>query len=33
VTRTPTVIVGGQKLVEIVLYDDVARALDVELAH
>ena len=33
VTRTPTVIVGGQKLVETILYDDVARALDVELGH
>jgi len=32
-SRTPTVIVGGQKLVETILYDDVARALDTELAH
>jgi protein-disulfide isomerase len=32
-TRTPTVIVGGQKLVETILYDDVARALDTELAR
>ena len=32
-TRTPTVIVGGQKLVETIIYEDVARALDTELAH
>jgi protein-disulfide isomerase len=31
--RTPTVIVGGQKLVETIIYEDVARALDTELAH
>jgi protein-disulfide isomerase len=33
IAQTPTVIVGGQKLVETILYDDVARALDVELGH
>jgi protein-disulfide isomerase len=31
--RTPTVIVGGQKLVETIIYEDVARALDTELAR
>ena len=33
VTSTPTVYVGGQKLEERILYDDFARALDVELGH
>jgi protein-disulfide isomerase len=33
IVQTPTVIVGGQKLVETILYDDVARALDTELGH
>jgi len=33
IARTPTIVVGGQKLVETILYDDVARALDVELGH
>jgi protein-disulfide isomerase len=33
VTQTPTVYVGGQKLVETVLYDDFARALDTELGR
>jgi protein-disulfide isomerase len=33
VTRTPTVIVGGQKFVETIIYEDVARALDIELGH
>jgi protein-disulfide isomerase len=33
VTSTPTVYVGGQKLVERILYDDFARALDVELGN
>jgi protein-disulfide isomerase len=31
--RTPTVIVGGQKLVETIIYEDVARALDTELSR
>ena len=31
VVRTPTVIVGGQKLVETIIYEDVARALDTGL--
>jgi protein-disulfide isomerase len=33
VERTPTVVVGGQKFVETILYEDVARALDIELGH
>ncbi len=33
IERTPTIIVGGQKFVEIILYEDVARALDIELGH
>jgi protein-disulfide isomerase len=33
VSRTPTVIVGGQKLVETVLYEDLAKALDIELGR
>jgi protein-disulfide isomerase len=33
VTSTPTVFVGGQKLTERILYEDFARALDVELGH
>jgi protein-disulfide isomerase len=31
--RTPTVIVGGQKLEETIIYEDVARALDTELSR
>jgi protein-disulfide isomerase len=33
ISRTPTVIVDGQKLVETILYDDLARALDSELGR
>jgi protein-disulfide isomerase len=33
ISHTPTVIVGGEKLVETVLYEDMARALDIELGH
>jgi protein-disulfide isomerase len=33
VAQTPTVYVGGQKLVETILYDDFARALDIELGR
>jgi protein-disulfide isomerase len=33
VTRTPTVYVGGEALVETVIYDDLARLLDHELGH
>jgi protein-disulfide isomerase len=33
VSRTPTVYVNGQMLVEIVLYDDLARAIDSALAR
>jgi protein-disulfide isomerase len=33
VTRTPTVYVGNQSLVEIITFDDLARLIDVELAR
>jgi protein-disulfide isomerase len=33
VTNTPTIYVGSQKFVERVLYEDLARALDVELGN
>jgi protein-disulfide isomerase len=33
IANTPTVIVGGAKLVETILYDDMARALDGELGR
>lgn len=33
VTKTPTVYVGNQAFVETIVYEEVARALDVELAH
>jgi protein-disulfide isomerase len=32
VSRTPTVYVGGQPLVETILYEDLARAIDAALA-
>jgi protein-disulfide isomerase len=32
VSRAPTVFVGGQSFVETIIYDDLARALDVALA-
>lgn len=31
VSKTPSVYVGGQPFVEIILYDELARALDIEL--
>jgi protein-disulfide isomerase len=33
VSHTPTVIAGGQVLVETVLYEDLAKALDIELGR
>jgi protein-disulfide isomerase len=33
ISHTPTVIVGGQMIVETVIYDDLARALDHELGR
>ena len=33
VNKAPTIIVGGQRFSEIILYDDIARALDIELGH
>ena len=33
VAKTPTVYVGNQAFVEIVIYEEIARALDVELGH
>lgn len=33
VTTTPTVYIGSQKFVERMLYDDLARALDIELGR
>jgi protein-disulfide isomerase len=33
VSHAPTVYVGGQKLEDTILYDDFARALDIELGH
>lgn len=33
ISRAPTVFVGGQSFVETIIYDDLARALDVALAR
>jgi protein-disulfide isomerase len=33
ISHTPTVIAGGQKMVDTILYEDVARALDSELSR
>ena len=33
ISHTPTVIAGGQTIVETVLYEDVARAIDIELGR
>ena len=33
VSHTPTVIVGGQTIVETVLYEDLAKAIDIELGR
>jgi protein-disulfide isomerase len=33
VSHTPTVIAGGQTIVETVIYEDVARAIDIELGR
>jgi protein-disulfide isomerase len=33
ISHTPTVIAGGQTIVETVIYEDLARAIDIELGR
>jgi len=33
ISHTPTVYIGNQSFVETIIYEDIARALDVELGH